>query len=87
MQVSFSWHTLLLLLFIIIIILFVEWFQETDSHHDGMCHIHLSAPTVAAAAILNFEKMSIYPGKSAGNDWKTAFNLHVVESVSGDHNF
>jgi len=39
---------------------------------------------MAAAAILNFEKMSISQEQTTG---KITLSLHVVESVSDDYNF
>jgi len=42
---------------------------------------------MAAASIFDFEKISIYPGQTIGNDSKMTFSLHVVESVSDDYNF
>ena len=36
--------------------------------------------------IIDFRKMSISPGQTAGNNWNTAFSLHVVESASDEYN-
>ena len=34
-----------------------------------------------------FDKMSISPGQTTANNYKTAFSLHVVESASDDYNY
>ena len=34
-----------------------------------------------------FDKMSISPGQTTANNYKTAFILHVVESASDDYKF
>jgi len=36
---------------------------------------------------IEFRKMSIFPWQTTGNDCRTAFSLHVVESVSDEYNF
>ena len=35
--------------------------------------------------LIDFREIS--PGQTTANNCKTAFNLHVVESASGDNNF
>jgi len=36
---------------------------------------------------VEFRRMSKSPGQTTGNDCKTAFSLHVVESDSDDYDF
>jgi len=53
------------------------WVQKSlhyTTRHEGGRHI-------------DFRQISVSPGQTTANNYKTAFSLHVVESASDDCNF